>query len=106
MPRIYPVPDPFERLIDREEAPPSIWAMPPQERAHRIRIFLLGRNLLGRQNSDEAWREALLADSQSTAEFAALLDRWSDDAILADMEVADTRWAEYRRRVAAGEPLE
>lgn len=77
--RSFPDPDPVMRFLDEEEVPQSVWLMPAQERAQRVRYALIG--LCAGLEPVLAWEVALASDEESEERIAGTLRVVTDEDI-------------------------
>lgn len=93
--RVFPDPDPIERFFDPEELPHVLEEMPQQDRARRLRLYLIARCALGPEFPVVLWHVALDLTSEGYAYAREVVDAHPDDEI-ARMVSAATRMPSCR----------
>lgn len=79
--RVFPYPDPIERFFDPEELPHVLDEMPKQDRARRLRLYLIARSALGPEYPIVLWNVALDFTPQGEAYGREVVDAHTDEEI-------------------------
>ncbi len=80
MPRSFPVPDPMIACIDPEDGPYAFWRLPHQERALRLRYYLVA--LCAGHHEMVAWHLAMDTTPTAMDELWSIVDLWPDARLL------------------------
>lgn len=82
---MFPSPDPIERFFDPEELPHVLEEMSAQNRARRLRLYLIARSALGPEYPVVLWHVALDFTPEGEAYARQVVDAETTDEQLETM---------------------